>query len=49
MMPWRDGLSIPKKWVNPRWLRRAQDWRLFRLCYVGGRDFLESTTPVTLY
>lgn len=46
---WQDGVRLPKKWFHPRWLSRATDWRLFRLCYVGGREFLESSNPITLH
>ena len=40
---------IPREWINPEWSRREPDWRLFRLCYVGGREFIESRNPATLF
>jgi len=46
---WQDGVEIPKKWFNPSWLRRAARWRKFRVCYLGGDDFLCSSNPVTLH
>ena len=46
---WQDGVEIPKKWFHPTWLRRSARWRKFRICYLGGDDFLYSASPVTLH
>lgn len=44
-----QGLSLPREWFAPEWLAREAEWRRFQLCYVGGRAFIESKDPVTLF
>ena len=46
---WSGGLTLPREWFHDEWLRRESDWRMFRLCYLGGRDFLGSKKPLTLF
>jgi hypothetical protein len=46
---WAEGLRLPRKWFHKDWLRRAAAWRLFRLCYVGGDEFITSKDPLTLF
>lgn len=43
------GHSVPREWFSQTWLEREEQWRLFRLCYIGGREFLQSRAPLTLF
>src|SRR3990167_9684612 len=46
---WAQDIRIPREWFHEDWLKREPEWRLFRLCYVGGREFIASKNPLTLF